>query len=134
VLLPSAGEGTRPDYTKTSEAVKFVPPNAPDANGVVVQADTTGGLNQQVQDAQAQSGTVDHPLDILINGYNAKPISRDFKGAAESYTDTGYLIGHDSAEIYITFRQKYQHNSESWDATKELPAYDKIVHSIKFLN
>ena len=135
VLMPSASDGAAHDYTSISETVKFVPPKAPDNNGVVVQADTSGRLQQQIQAAQDQSGTVDHPLDVLINGYNAKPIGTSFKSDAESYTTAGYLIGHINAEMYITFRQKYHHNSPAadWDMTNQLPAYNEIVHSIKFL-
>lgn len=132
--MPGGGEGATPDWAKTSEMVKFVPPGAPDDNGVTVQADTTGALEQQVK--QSQSGQVGHPLDQLINGYNVKPVNTVFDGDAESYTDDGYLFTHNDAAVYITFREKYHHNSPAadWNAEAQLPAVKAIVNSVIFLN
>ncbi len=133
VPFAGGGEGATPDWSKTSRMVTFIPPNAPNNNGVVVQADTDGTLKQQI--AQSQAGTMQSQLRININGYSARPLETVYKGDAESYTDERYLIDHNGAEVFISFREKYHHDypAADWDVSDQVPAFKKILNSITFL-
>jgi hypothetical protein len=133
VASSGSGEGAMPDWTKTSRTVTFVPPNAPDNNGVVVQADTDGTLSQQI--AQSEAGKVQSQIRIDVNGYSARPLESVYTSSTESYTDDRYLIDNNGSEVFITFREKYHRASPAvdWDVTSQVPAFTKILNSITFL-
>jgi hypothetical protein len=132
-LSEPAGEGTAPDFTKVSRSLDFVYPKAVDGMGVGVQADTTGDLAQTIV---ANWATNKHtPEKKVINGYSVQYVQVVFKGDAESYTDENYLFTKNGTSVFITFRQKYYHQSPAanWDASKAVPGFETILNSIKLL-
>ena len=134
VYSQAGGEGALPDWTKTSQGVTFVPPKAPENNGLSIQADATNYLTQLVQ--QNWASTSRQAKKITINGYDAQYVQNVFKGDAESYTDDNYLLTNKGATIFVTFREKYYHASPAakWDVSNELTQVNQAIQSIKFLN
>lgn len=122
-----------PDYTKVSQPVSFIYPNAKDFMGVSIQADTTDELaNNILANWQADKHI---PEKKVINGYSAQYVQVVFKGDAESYTDENYLFTKNNTSVFITLRQKYYHQSpaQNWDASKALPSFEAILNSIELL-
>lgn len=132
-LSEGGSEGPAPDYLKVSRPVDFVYPNAKEGMGVSVQADTTGDLATSVT-ANWESNK-HTPQKKTINGYNVQYVQVAFKGDAESYNDENYLFIKNNISVFVTFRQKYYHQSpaENWDASKAVPGFDSILNSIKIL-
>lgn len=132
-LSEGGSEGPAPDYLKVSRPVDFVYPNAKEGMGVSVQADTTGDLATSILDNWKSNKHT--PEKKTINGYNVQYVQVVFKGDAETYTDENYLFIRDKTSVFITFRQKYYHQSpaENWDASKAVPGFETTLNSIKIL-
>jgi len=129
-------EGEPKDYTKISRSVTFFPSNKADVHGygITVDADRTDALARLIEKGWADNKHT--PKDQSIHGYDARYVMVNFNGDAENYIDHNYLLTHNGASIFLSFREKYYHQypAADWSAAGDLDAFQDILNSIKFLN
>lgn len=129
-------EGEPKDYTKVSRSVTITPSNKAEIHGygVGIQADSTESLAKNIE--QHWKDNRHEPKPKTINDYSAKYVKVTFSGDAENYIDHNYLITHDGASVFVTFREKYYHQypTEDWSASQDMDAFNKLLGSIRFLN
>lgn len=138
-LEQPGGEGTAPDWSKESRGADFVPPNTPANSG------NAADVSVSVLDATTANSTIAsskqdkfHSVqNLTINGNKTVYDKLVFTGPsdAERYTDDYYYVFHGDKVVRLNFREKYYHNYpyENWSDTKNLPGFNSIVQSIKFL-
>lgn len=129
-------EGEPKDYTKTSRSITITPPGKADVHGygVYIQADRTDALASRIE--QHWKDNNHDPEAKTINGYSAQYVKIAFNGDAENYIDHTYLLTHNGASMYVTFREKYyhQHPAENWSAAQDMSMFNKVLASTKFLD
>ena len=122
------------DDSIMSRNVTITPANVTElGRGLSVQADTTGTLAPMVRKNWADNNH--NPEEITINGLDTAYVEVVFKGDAEQYTDHQYLITSGDTSLYITFREKYDHETTSthWDNSKFLEDFSTITYSAQLL-
>jgi hypothetical protein len=128
-------EGAPKDYTQTSRSVTFVPPAKADIHGygVQVQADGTDALATLIR--QRWQDNKHTPESKTVHGYSTQYVRVEFNGDAERYIDHDYLITHNNASVYLTYREKYYHQypAADWSAAGDLVAFKRMLNSIEFL-
>ncbi|HJQ08357.1 MAG TPA: PsbP-related protein [Candidatus Saccharimonadales bacterium] len=129
-------EGEPKDYTKASRSVTIIPSNKAEIHGygVNVQADSTESLAKNIE--QHWNDNKHEPEPKTINGYSARYVKVTFSGDAENYIDHNYLITHNGANVFVTFREKYYHQypAEDWSASQDMHTFNKVLNSVTFLS
>lgn len=128
-------EGAPKDYTKISRSVTLAPVDRAHIHGygVDVQADKTDALAKSIVQNWADNK---HKAETkTVNGYEAKYVKKTFSGDAENYIDHQYLLTHNGATVFATFREKYYHQypAEDWSADHDLDDFNQIIQSVTFL-
>jgi hypothetical protein len=129
-------EGEPKDPTQFSQSITIVPADKTSifGYGVKVQADKTDALAKEIE--KNWSDNNQQPEAVMINGYDAKYVKREFKGDAENYIDHSYLLTHNGATVYLTYRENYYHQypAADWSAAEDMDEFSAILNSVTFLN
>jgi hypothetical protein len=126
-------EQAEPDWTVVSRPVLVKPLVGQKDNNVAV---TPGCSASTIAAAKAQKDKFHTQEDTKINGYTALYDKLDFKADAESYLDHKYIIVDKNDCVEISFRENWHHDmsNTNFDDSKNLPGFQAIVNSVKFLN
>lgn len=75
------------------------------------------------------------PKAVQVDGYSAY-YEQEVNNSPPSYTDDKYAIYHNGVTIFVTFRVQQGSNSvvQGYDESSELPQFNSIINTIKFLN
>jgi prepilin-type N-terminal cleavage/methylation domain-containing protein len=127
-------EGAPKDHTQVPRMVTFIPPGKSDIHGygVQIQADKTDALATLIERGWATNKHT--PEAKNINGSDTAYVKVSFNGDAENYVDHNYLIKHNEASVFVSFREKYYHQSSAadWTAAQDMQAFSAILDSITF--
>lgn len=126
-------EGPPADWTKESRPFELFPL---EEAGIKSRLWASIGTAEEIQNYRQNWTDNGHPVEqVTINGYQAEKARKVFKGDAEEYADTEYIISHEGKAIFLSYREYHHHDMSgtNYDATDYKDDYESVINSIKFL-
>lgn len=129
-----------PDWTKVSQPVLLTPGDGHNTNNVRINPgcetqDPNGKTVSTLQNLKDRKDRFHTQQPQTINGYQGLYDKLDFKGDAESYLDHTYFVTDGKSCVTFIYRERWKHDMSNTDFndTKNVPAFQAVVQSIKFL-